>query len=255
MSSAKRSRSWQSLVGLEVELVEVIARWIEAVPTHVAAGIKVDLTGDLSADSTLSTVKALIWPPPRDSKIKLRIEQSGASSGVTAIASIPFIPYPEEKDSKEIELVTTGLRSGEFMEAVEKVVRLWMDEQSVSWDLYTLAGMGRGLAGLAIFACGLMLVDSSIYAIGVNEVFYGTLLLAALVYFVAIKRLCPRVWYSEAKRDARREWWWGVFRSVEAVLVITVALGLLLSKLTNQAPANEAAVETEAVALPAQART
>lgn len=36
-----------------------------------------------------------------------------------------------------------------------------------------------------------MVVDSSIYAIEVNEVFYGTLFLAAFVHFVAIKRLCP----------------------------------------------------------------
>lgn len=245
------------LVALEGQLVEVIARWIEAVPTHVAAGIKVDVTGDLSADSTLPTVKALAWPPPRESKIKLRVEQAGASSGMVAFVAIPFVPYPEEKDSQAIELVTAGLRSGEFMEAIEKVVRSWMDEQRAAWDLYTFAGMGRGLAGLAMFTCGFMVADSSIYAIGVNEVLYGTLFLAALVYFVAIKRLCPRVWYSESKRDARREWWWGVFKSVEALLIVTVALGLLLSKLTNQtpAPASENAVEKAADTSQAQAQT
>ena len=246
------------LVALEAELVEVIARWIEAVPTHVAAGIKVDVTGDLSADSTLSTVKAVAWPPPRDGKIKLRIEQASAFSGMGAIVAISFVPYPDEKDSsREIELVTTGLRSGEFMETVEKVVRSWMDEQRASWDLYTLAGMGRGLAGLAMFACWFMVVDSSIYAIGVNEVFYGTLFLSALVYFVAIKRLCPRVWYSEAKRDVRRERWWGAFKSVEAFLIVTVAVSLLLSKLTNSAPApvRDAAEQRAEVAPSAQART
>lgn len=219
------------LVNLEVTLVEIIARWLEAVPAHAAAGITVDLDDGTGRDSSLKTVAALPWPPSIDTVIKLRVDQSGTSSRVGGIVHVPFVPYPTDKETKEIEIITIGLRSNDFNEEIEKAVKSWLDNNDPHWDIYTLWGAGRFLAGCAVFGCFFRLSDSSIFRIGTDEVIYGALFLAAAIYFVAIRKLCPRVWYSEAKRDARREWWWSVFKNIQALLLITIAGSLILSKL------------------------